>query len=124
MKGEEELSKNIFYTAEAVNPAGPLRRWIFCWRKEKKKKKKKKKKFYLIGNRLRLSADNQSDPLQVPSCSTGIALGDIGGGLRKDDAGEGDFPPANITPIRPQRLPADCGGDQAVSRLVAIACGN
>jgi len=75
----EELSKNIFYTAEAVNQqATPAVDYLL---------KLGKKKFYLIGTDY-VYPQTTNLILYKYLLLHGIALGDIGGGLRKDDDGK------------------------------------
>src|SRR5882672_6125576 len=75
----EELSKNIFYTAEAVNQqATPAVDFLLA---------KGKKKFYLIGTDY-VYPQTTNLILYKYLLLHGIALGDIGGGLRKDDSGK------------------------------------
>jgi len=75
----EELSKNIFYTAEAVNQqATPAVDYLL---------KLGKKKFYLIGTDY-VYPQTTNLILYKYLLLHGIALGDIGGGLRKDADGK------------------------------------
>jgi urea transport system substrate-binding protein len=75
----EELSKNIFYTAEAVNQqATPAVDYLLAHGK---------KKFYLIGTDY-VYPQTTNLILYKYLLLHGIALGDIGGGLRKDDSGK------------------------------------
>jgi len=75
----EELSKNIFYTAEAVNQqATPAVDYLLA---------QGKKKFYLIGTDY-VYPQTTNLILYKYLLLHGIALGDIGGGLRKDDSGK------------------------------------
>src|SRR5882672_9730438 len=75
----EELSKNIFYTAEAVNQqAIPAVDYLLAHGK---------KKFYLIGTDY-VYPQTTNLILYKYLLLHGIALGDIGGGLRKDDSGK------------------------------------
>jgi urea transport system substrate-binding protein len=75
----EELSKNIFYTAEAVNQqATPAVDYLL---------KMGKKKFYLIGTDY-VYPQTTNLILYKYLLLHGIALENIGGGLRKDDAGK------------------------------------
>ena len=75
----EELSKNIFYTAEAVNQqATPAVDYLL---------KMGKKKFYLIGTDY-VYPQTTNLILYKYLLLHGIALGDIGGGLRKDAEGK------------------------------------
>lgn len=75
----EELSKNIFYTAEAVNQqATPAVDYLL---------KLGKKKFYLIGTDY-VYPQTTNLILYKYLLLHGIKLEDIGGGLRKDDSGK------------------------------------
>src|ERR1051326_3768383 len=75
----EELSKNIFYTAEAVNQqATPAVDYLL---------KMGKKKFYLIGTDY-VYPQTTNLILYKYLLLHGIALENIGGGLRKDDSGK------------------------------------
>jgi len=75
----EELSKNIFYTAEAVNQqATPAVDYLL---------KLGKKKFYLLGTDY-VYPQTTNLILYKYLLLHGIALGDIGGGLRKDADGK------------------------------------
>ena len=75
----EELSKNIFYTAEAVNQqAIPAVDYLLA---------QGKKKFYLIGTDY-VYPQTTNLILYKYLLLHGIKLEDIGGGLRKDDAGK------------------------------------
>ncbi len=75
----EELSKNIFYTAEAVNQqATPAVDYLL---------KLGKKKFYLIGTDY-VYPQTTNLILYKYLLLHGIALENIGGGLRKDDSGK------------------------------------
>jgi urea transport system substrate-binding protein len=75
----EELSKNIFYTAEAVNQqATPAVDYLLA---------QGKKKFYLIGTDY-VYPQTTNLILYKYLLLHGIALDDIGGGLRKDDSGK------------------------------------
>jgi urea transport system substrate-binding protein len=75
----EELSKNIFYTAEAVNQqATPAVDYLLA---------QGKKKFYLIGTDY-VYPQTTNLILYKYLLLHGIALADIGGGLRKDDSGK------------------------------------
>ena len=75
----EELSKNIFYTAEAVNQqAIPAVDYLLA---------QGKKKFYLIGTDY-VYPQTTNLILYKYLLLHGISLDDIGGGLRKDDAGK------------------------------------
>jgi urea transport system substrate-binding protein len=74
----EELSKNIFYTAEAVNQqAIPAVDYLLA---------QGKKKFYLIGTDY-VYPQTTNLILYKYLRLHGIAVEDIGGGLRKDDSG-------------------------------------
>lgn len=75
----EELSKNIFYTAEAVNQqATPAVDFLLA---------QGKKKFYLIGTDY-VYPQTTNLILYKYLLLHGIALENIGGGLRKDDSGK------------------------------------
>ena len=75
----EELSKNIFYTAEAVNQqAIPAVDYLLA---------QGKKKFYLLGSDYVYPQTTNLVLLEY-LLSKGIPLENIGGGLRKDDAGK------------------------------------
>jgi urea transport system substrate-binding protein len=75
----EELSKNIFYTAEAVNQqATPAVDYLLA---------QGKKKFYLIGTDY-VYPQTTNLILYKYLLLHGIALENIGGGLRKDDGGK------------------------------------
>ena len=75
----EELSKNIFYTAEAVNQqATPAVDYLLA---------QGKKKFYLIGTDY-VYPQTTNLILYKYLLLHGIKLEDIGGGLRKDDSGK------------------------------------
>src|SRR5438445_1391124 len=75
----EELSKNIFYTAEAVNQqATPAVDYLLA---------QGKKKFYLIGTDY-VYPQTTNLILYKYLLLHGIMLEDIGGGLRKDDSGK------------------------------------
>ncbi|HEY0256330.1 MAG TPA: transporter substrate-binding protein, partial [Candidatus Methylacidiphilales bacterium] len=74
----EELSKNIFYTAEAVNQqAIPAVDYMLA---------QGKKKFYLLGSDYVYPQTTNLGLLEYLQ-SKGFPLEDIGGGLRKDDSG-------------------------------------
>ena len=76
----KKLSKNIFYTAEAVNQqATPAVDYILA---------QGKKKFYLLGSRLRLSADHEPRSPRVSPQFKGVPLENIGGGFKKDESGK------------------------------------
>jgi urea transport system substrate-binding protein len=75
----EELSKNIFYTAEAVNQqATPAVDYLIA---------EGKKKYYLIGTDY-VYPQTTNLILYKYLLLHGISLDDIGGGLRKDDSGK------------------------------------
>jgi urea transport system substrate-binding protein len=75
----EELSRNIFYTAEAVNQqATPAVDYLLA---------QGKKKFYLIGTDY-VYPQTTNLILYKYLLLHGIKLEDIGGGLRKDDSGK------------------------------------
>jgi len=75
----EELSKDIFYTAEAVNQqATPAVDYLLA---------QGKKRFYLIGTDY-VYPQTTNLILYKYLLLHGISLGDIGGGLRKDDSGK------------------------------------
>src|SRR5271154_3705227 len=75
----EELSKNIFYTAEAVNQqATPAVDYLLA---------QGKKKFYLIGTDY-VYPQTTNLILYKYLLLHGIKIEDIGGGLRKDDSGK------------------------------------
>jgi urea transport system substrate-binding protein len=75
----EELSKDIFYTAEAVNQqATPAVDYLLA---------QGKKKFYLIGTDY-VYPQTTNLILYKYLLLHGISLDDIGGGLRKDDSGK------------------------------------
>jgi urea transport system substrate-binding protein len=75
----EELSKNIFYTAEAVNQqATPAVDYLLA---------QGKKKFYLIGTDY-VYPQTTNLILYKYLLLHGVKLEDIGGGLRKDDSGK------------------------------------
>jgi len=75
----EELSKNIFYTAEAVNQqAIPAVDYMLA---------QGKKKFYLLGTDYVYPQTTNLVLLEYLQ-SKGVPLEDIGGGLRKDDNGK------------------------------------
>ncbi len=75
----EELSKNIFYTAEAVNQqATPAVDYLLA---------QGKKKFYLVGTDYVYPQTTNLVLLEYLR-SKGIPLENIGGGLRKDDSGK------------------------------------
>ncbi|HEX4119003.1 MAG TPA: transporter substrate-binding protein [Verrucomicrobiae bacterium] len=75
----EELSKNIFYTAEAVNQqATPAVDYLLA---------EGKKKYYLIGTDY-VYPQTTNLILYKYLLLHGISLDDIGGGLRKDDSGK------------------------------------
>ena len=102
----EELSKNIFYTAEAVNQqATPAVDYLLA---------QGKKKFYLIGTDY-VYPQTTNLILYKYLLLHGIELEDIGGGSAQGRLRQGDFR-RQIHALRPHRLPADRGGDQAICR--------
>jgi len=75
----EELSKNIFYTAEAVNQqATPAVDYLLA---------EGKKKFYLLGSDYVYPQTTNLVLLEY-LLSKGVPIENIGGGLRKDDTGK------------------------------------
>src|SRR5580693_8043981 len=75
----EELSKNIFYTAEAVNQqATPAVDYLLA---------QGKKKFYLIGTDYVYPQTTNLVLLEYLQ-SKGVPIDNIGGGFRKDDSGK------------------------------------
>ncbi|SPE57274.1 Twin-arginine translocation pathway signal [Verrucomicrobia bacterium] len=112
----EELSKNIFYTAEAVNQqATPAVDYLLA---------QGKKKFYLIGTDY-VYPQTTNLILYKYLLLHGIALGDIGGGLRKDDSGKvisaGKYTPFGHTDY--QQIVAEikqfaAGGDACVVNTI------
>src|SRR5947208_607135 len=75
----EELSKNIFYTAEAVNQqATPAVDYMLA---------EGKKKFYLLGSDYVYPQTTNLILLEY-LLSKGVPIENIGGGLRKDDSGK------------------------------------
>jgi len=112
----EELSKNIFYTAEAVNQqATPAVDYLL---------KLGKKKFYLIGTDY-VYPQTTNLILYKYLLLHGIALGDIGGGLRKDASGKvisaGKYTPFSHTDY--QQIVAEikqfaAGGDACVINTI------
>jgi urea transport system substrate-binding protein len=105
----EELSKNIFYTAEAVNQqAIPAVDYLLA---------QGKKKFYLIGTDYVYPQTTNLILLEYLE-SKGVPVSDIGGGLRTDDSGKvisaGKYVPFGYTDF--QQIVADikqfaAGGD-------------
>jgi urea transport system substrate-binding protein len=88
----EELSKNIFYTAEAVNQqAIPAVDYMLA---------QGKKKFYLLGTDYVYPQTTNLVLLEYLQ-SKGVPLSNIGGGLRKDDSGKvisaGKYTPFSYT---------------------------
>jgi urea transport system substrate-binding protein len=112
----EELSKNIFYTAEAVNQqAIPAVDYLLA---------QGKKKFYLIGTDYVYPQTTNLVLLEYLQ-SKGVPLDDIGGGLRKDDSGKvisaGKYVPFGYTDF--QQIVADikqftAGGDACVINTI------
>ena len=112
----EELSKNIFYTAEAVGQqATPAVDYLLA---------QGKKKFYLIGTDY-VYPQTTNLILYKYLLLHGIALGDIGGGLRKDDSGKvisaGKYTPFGHTDY--QQIVAEikqfaAGGDACVINTI------
>ena len=112
----EELSKNIFYTAEAVNQqATPAVDYLLA---------QGKKKFYLIGTDY-VYPQTTNLILYKYLLLQGITLEDIGGGLRKDDSGKvisaGKYTPFGHTDF--QQIVADikqfaAGGDACVINTI------
>ena len=102
----EELSKNIFYTAEAVNQqATPAVDYMLA---------AGKKKFYLLGSDYVYPQTTNLILLEY-LLSKGVPLENIGGGFRKDESRQ-DHLRRQIHALRPHRLPADRRGDQTVRR--------
>jgi len=96
----EELSKNIFYTAEAVNQqATPAVDYLLA---------QGKKKFYLVGTDYVYPQTTNLVLLEYLR-SKGIPIENIGGGLRKDDSGKvisaGKYTPFGYTDY--QQIVAD-----------------
>src|SRR6202050_1685676 len=112
----EELSKNIFYTAEAVNQqATPAVDYLLA---------QGKKKFYLIGTDY-VYPQTTNLILHKYLLLHGIKLEDIGGGLRKDDSGKvisaGKYTPFGHTDY--QQIVAEikqfsAGGDACVINTI------
>src|ERR1700677_4845814 len=112
----EELSKNIFYTAEAVNQqATPAVDYLLA---------QGKKKFYLIGTDY-VYPQTTNLILYKYLLLHGIKIGDIGGGLRKDDSGKvisaGKYTPFSHTDY--QQIVAEikqfaAGGDACVINTI------
>jgi urea transport system substrate-binding protein len=112
----EELSKNIFYTAEAVNQqATPAVDYLLA---------QGKKKFYLIGTDY-VYPQTTNLILYKYLLLHGIKLDDIGGGLRKDDSGKvisaGKYTPFGHTDY--QQIVAEikqfaAGGDACVINTI------
>jgi len=112
----EELSKNIFYTAEAVNQqAIPAVDYMLA---------QGKKKFYLIGTDY-VYPQTTNLILYKYLLLHGIKIEDIGGGLRKDDSGKvisaGKYTPFSHTDY--QQIVAEikqfaAGGDACVINTI------
>jgi urea transport system substrate-binding protein len=112
----EELSRNIFYTAEAVNQqATPAVDYLIA---------QGKKKFYLIGTDY-VYPQTTNLILYKYLLLHGIKLEDIGGGLRKDDSGKvisaGKYTPFGHTDY--QQIVAEikqfaAGGDACVVNTI------
>jgi len=112
----EELSKNIFYTAEAVNQqATPAVDYLLA---------QGKKKFYLIGTDYVYPQTTNLILLEYLE-SKGVPIENIGGGLRKDDSGKvisaGKYVPFGYTDF--QQIVADikqftAGGDACVINTI------
>ncbi len=112
----EELSKNIFYTAEAVNQqAIPAVDYLLA---------QGKKKFYLIGTDYVYPQTTNLVLLEYLE-SKGVPVSDIGGGLRTDDSGKvisaGKYVPFGYTDF--QQIVADikqftAGGDACVINTI------
>jgi urea transport system substrate-binding protein len=112
----EELSRNIFYTAEAVNQqATPAVDYLLA---------QGKKKFYLIGTDY-VYPQTTNLILYKYLLLHGIKLEDIGGGLRKDDSGKvisaGKYTPFGHTDY--QQIVAEikqfaAGGDACVVNTI------
>jgi urea transport system substrate-binding protein len=112
----EELSKNIFYTAEAVNQqATPAVDYLLA---------QGKKKFYLIGTDY-VYPQTTNLILYKYLLLHGISLDNIGGGLRKDDSGKvisaGKYTPFGHTDY--QQIVAEikqfaAGGDACVINTI------
>jgi len=112
----EELSKNIFYTAEAVNQqATPAVDYLLA---------QGKKKFYLIGTDY-VYPQTTNLILYKYLLLHGVSLDSIGGGLRKDDSGKvisaGKYTPFGHTDY--QQIVAEikqfaAGGDACVINTI------
>jgi len=112
----EELSKNIFYTAEAVNQqAIPAVDYLLA---------QGKKKFYLIGTDYVYPQTTNLILLEYLE-SKGVPVSDIGGGLRTDDSGKvisaGKYVPFGYTDF--QQIVSDikqftAGGDACVINTI------
>jgi len=112
----EELSKNIFYTAEAVNQqAIPAVDYLLA---------QGKKKFYLIGTDYVYPQTTNLILLEYLE-SKGVPVSDIGGGVRTDDTGKvisaGKYVPFGYTDF--QQIVADikqftAGGDACVINTI------
>ena len=112
----EELSKNIFYTAEAVNQqAIPAVDYLLA---------QGKKKFYLIGTDYVYPQTTNLILLEYLE-SKGVSVSDIGGGLRTDDSGKvisaGKYVPFGYTDF--QQIVSDikqfaAGGDACVINTI------
>jgi len=112
----EELSKNIFYTAEAVNQqAIPAVDYLLA---------QGKKKFYLIGTDYVYPQTTNLILLEYLE-SKGVQVSEIGGGLRTDDSGKvisaGKYVPFGYTDF--QQIVADikqfaAGGDACVINTI------
>ena len=112
----EELSKNIFYTAEAVNQqAIPAVDYLLA---------QGKKKFYLIGTDYVYPQTTNLVLLEYLE-SKGVPVSDIGGGLRTDDSGKvisaGKYVPFGYTDF--QQIVSDikqftAGGDACVINTI------
>src|SRR5476651_1744111 len=92
----EELSKNIFYTAEAVNQqATPAVDYYLA---------QGKKKFYLLGSDYVYPQTTNLVLLEY-LLSKGVPLANIGGGYKKDDSGKvisaGKYVPFGYTDFQP-----------------------
>ena len=102
----EELSKNIFYTAEAVNQqATPAVDYLL---------QQGKKKFYLIGTDY-VYPQTTNLILFKYLLLKGVPIENIGGGVSKDDSRQGHLS-RQVRALRPHRLPADRGRHQAIRR--------
>jgi urea transport system substrate-binding protein len=112
----EELSKNIFYTAEAVNQqATPAVDYLLA---------QGKKKFYLIGTDYVYPQTTNLVLLEYLQ-SKGVPIDNIGGGFRKDDSGKivsaGKYVPFGYTDF--QQIVAEikqftAGGDACVINTI------